>query len=159
MENNYTPTPASTPEFPMKWHKFLIYLSLWAAAVVNLFTAISYFNGSIYGNEAYIVYQVFPGLKGLDSVMGIIMIAFAIFSIVTRFALAGYKANGPKFLIAMYIANVAISVIYLIAASSISRIGIGELLNSSTISQLVVGIAMAFINKTYYGNRAALFVN
>lgn len=155
MENNMN--QVNTPS--MKWHKFLIYFSLWAGAVLNLLNAFQYFTGSIYGtgNEASMVYAYYDGLKAIDMLMAMLMIVVAVFSIVTRFALAGYKSNGPKMLTGLYLVTMLTGVFYLIIASAVTGISLGDLIDSSSISSLISSIAMIFINKSYYGKRAHLF--
>lgn len=160
MENNVAQIE-NVNNHSMKWHKFLTYFSLWAGAVLNVIAAFTRFTGSMYGSsgEADMVYSYFKGLKTIDVLFGVVMIAIAIFSIVTRFALAGYKAAGPKMLMGLYIIDAAVSIVYLVVASMVTGIALGELIDSSTISSLVTGIAMVFVNKAYYGKRAELFIN
>ncbi len=160
MENNVAPVENVNPH-SMKWHKFLIYFSLWLGAVTNAIAAFSYFSGSVYGSsgEASMVYSHFTGLKTIDMLFGAALIAVAVFSIVTRFALAGYKAAGPKMLMGFYAINAVLSIVYLVVASVVTGIAFGELIDSSTISSLVTSVAMVFVNKAYYDKRAELFVN
>lgn len=155
MENNLD--QANTPS--MKWHKFLIYFSLWAGAVLNLLNAVQYLTGSIYGSgsEANLVYAYYDGLKAVDMLMAMLLIVISVFSIVTRFALAGYKARGPQMLMGLYLINMIAAVFYLVIASVVTGISLGDLVDSSTISSLISSIAMVFINKSYYGKRAHLF--
>lgn len=160
MENNAAPVENVNPH-SMKWHKFLIYFSLWAGAVLNVIAAFSRFTGSMYGSssEANMVYSYFSGLKAIDVLFGVVMIAIALFSIATRFALAGYKAAGPKMLMGLYIIDAAVSIVYLVVASMVTGIAFGELIDPSTISSLVTSAAMVFVNKAYYDKRAELFIN
>ena len=155
MENNLN--QANTPS--MKWHKFLIYFSLWAGAVLNLLSAVQYFTGSIYGtgNEANMIYAYYDGIKAIDMLMAVLLIVIAVFSVVTRFALAGYKARGPQMLMGLYLINMIAAVFYLVIASVVTGISLGDLVDSSTLSSLISSIAMVFINKSYYGKRAHLF--
>ncbi len=157
MENNLN--QANTPS--MKWHKFLIYFSLWASAVLNVLNSFMYFTGAMYGSDWQIesVYSYFSGLKTIDMLFGVVMIAVAAFTIVTRFALAGYKASGPRLLSGLYLVNAIAGIVYLIVASVVTGISLGELVDSSTITSLITSIAMVFINKSYYDKRAKLFIN
>ena len=154
---------SNTPvvDMPMKWHKFLIYFSLWASMVMNVLNAFMMFNGSQYGgeSEARMVYNYFDGLKGLDIFMGVAFIVMAVFAIVTRFSLAKYQAKGPKLLMAAYALNAALPLIYLLLASGIIGMELGQVMDSSTISSIVTSVVMIFANRTYYNNRAHLFVN
>lgn len=148
------------PEQPMNWFKFLIYFSLFAAAVLNLITGIRYLNGSDYGADADAVYRVFPDLQGLDTFMGLACIALAAVAIFARFALAGYKANGPKLLMALYIAVCAVDLIYIFAVQAILPEFVVELIDfSSLYSNAITSAVIAIINYNYFKKRKHLFVN
>ncbi len=148
---------APAPMPPMKWHKCLIYFALWLGAVMNAFTALSLFTGSAYGDAATTerVYRFYDGLKTVDIVMALLLIALAAYQIMARFALAGFKAKGPKMLSCCYIANAAITAIYALCVSSVTD---GAVPFTDSISGIVGSIAMVFINQAYYNKRAHLFV-
>ncbi len=160
-ENNY-PSAPSPDDYSMKWHKFLIYFALWLSAVLNIVSAFGYFTGSAYnasGASASRVYSTFPGLKGVDIFMGICLLAIGVMALVTRFALAGYKQNGPKMLLILYGINLVVPVLYLILASTTTGLSIAQLTGTSTWTSLITSLVMIFANKVYYDKRAALFVN
>ncbi|MBE5785920.1 MAG: hypothetical protein E7324_00095 [Clostridiales bacterium] len=158
---NYNPQYAApaAPALPMNWHKFVIYFVLFANAVLNVINAIQYFTGSIYGGEyeKRMVYTVFSGLQTIDVLMGIMCLAVAVYALLTRFALAGYQAKAPKMMSSMYLINAGIAILYLLLASASTGIGLGDLMNASLATSLVVSVIMFFANKTYYAKRAALF--
>ena len=165
-DNSSTQLQSSTPvqptaDTPMKWHKFLIYFSLWASAVMNVLNSFVMFTGAHYGgeNEARMVYNFFDGLKSVDIIMGVLFIGIAIFAIVTRFSLAKYQSKGPKQLLAVYGLNAVLTVAYPLLASAVTGMELSELMDSSTISSIVSSVVMILINKTYYDKRAHLFVN
>lgn len=165
-DNNSTQLQSSTPaqptiDMPMKWHKFLIYFSLWASAVMNVINGFMMFTGAHYGgeNEAKMVYNYFDGLKSVDVIMGVLFVGMAVFAIVTRFSLAKYPAKGPKLLLAVYGLNAVLTLVYPLLASAVTGMELSELMDSSTISSIVSSVVMIFVNKTYYNNRAHLFVN
>lgn len=143
----------------MGWHKFLIYFSLWASAVLNLFGGVSTMTGASYGEMKELVYTVFSSLKALDMVYGLCLIALAVLCVVTRFQLAGFKKLGPQLLIGVYAANLILSIGYIVANSAILQVSVGELLNSSMVSSLAASAVMMVVNYTYYKKRADLFVN
>lgn len=161
MEQNYntTPQPSNVYEMPMKWHKFLIYFSLWAGAVMNVITGITMLTGSVYasqGADPEMIYRYYEGLKTVDVIMGLASIVLAVLLIVTRFALAGYKENGPKLLMISYAANIAVALVYPIMAAAVTDLSFGELFDVTT---LISSIVMLVVNKIYYDKRAHLFVN
>ena len=154
----YDIQPQQTPKKPMKWHNFLIYFSLWAGAVLSVVSSITYFTGAHYQGSASLVYSFYSGLRLIDLLMGLACVGLAVFGILTRFALAGYKAKGPRMLMICYAANAAASVLYLLLVSAVTGMALSEVLDSSTIGSLVGSIAMIFINNNYYSKRAELFV-
>ena len=147
------------PELGMKWHKFLIYVSLWLSAVNGFLNAIAYYAGTVYGAEAADVYAYYTGLNVLDKGMAIFCLALGFYSVVTRFALAKFKANGPKLLAALFAINLVLNVLYLILFSIITSIPLTGLLDASTLTTLLSNLALLIYNKWYYDARASLFIN
>ena len=163
--NNYNAaeTPVETaPALSMKWHKFLTNFSLWLSALTCLITAYLYFSGSLYGlpaSEVQWLYRYYEGLQALDIFFGVICVLTGVFVIVTRFALARYKAVGPKFLIALYIINQVPNLLYPFLASVITEFPLGDLIDPNLVSSLIASVVIIFVNKKYYARRAHLFVN
>lgn len=152
------PIPVSPSSHPMKWHKFLIYFALWLSALACLSNALMYFTGSHYGGYAQDVYLVFSGMKVLDVLCGIACLALCAYTVMTRFALAAYRAKGPKMLTNIYLLNLLISLAYALLGSMITGLSFMDLLG--TFLGYVIGSAvMIFVNRTYYNNRAELFTN
>lgn len=145
MENNHPNTTMENKEMPMKWHKFLIYFSLWAAGLINLSNAGTYFS--------------YASVYGVYAVCGAILAALAVFSIVVRFALARFKAKGPKMLVAMNILTASTGIVFPLLVSVQTGYPVIEMLDATTISQIAVGLAMAAFHNAYYGTRAHMFVN
>ncbi len=86
----------------MGWYKFLIYFALFAGAFFNACYAVLYMTGNIYKTEQIdplAVYSLYPSVKAVDIVYGILLLVLAVFMIVTRFQLSGLKKNGPKWLL------------------------------------------------------------
>ena len=150
------------PELGMKWYKFLIYFLLFFSAVANLYNGFTIFTGAHYDDAAGyegasdIIYRLYDGLKGADVMMAIFCFAMAVYAIVVRFALAGYKKNGPKMFIAMYIASIVINAIYALVTSNITAIGFFEIYNPFS---LVGSLIMIYANTVYFRNRERMFVN
>ena len=149
----------SQSEPTMKWHKFLIYFSLWAGAVLCVFNGFQLLTGSHYGGQADVVYSYFRGLKLTDMVFGLLYIALAVYMIYVRFQLAGFKQGAPGKLTVVYVVQLVAFLGYALFASSQIGISIGEAMDSSSISSLVVSVVMIFVNRVYYGKRAHMFVN
>lgn len=142
---------------PMKWFKFLIYFGLWAGAVVNALSGFGLLTGGAYSGAADYVYMVFSGLQAVDVLFGLVMLALAAFGIFTRFRLAGFHKNGPKMLTYTYVFGMAASLLYLVAVFVVVP-GIGDYMNfTSYITSSITSVIMIFVNKDYFGKRAALF--
>lgn len=156
-----TPPVNIQPALGMGWFKLLIYFGLWAGALLNFGTAISLLTGSVYGEKEVVelVYAVFPDLKPVDLIVGISLIALAIWGIITRFRLSGYHKNGLLCLNCTYAAGAIINLGYLLAAGSIVSFDVlGDSITSS-ITSVVVSIVMIIVNTVYFGKRKHLFVN
>ncbi len=153
--------PLDNLNLPMKWYKFLIYFSLIAGAILNVFTGIQFLTGSLYeiapGVSAEMVYDAFPGLKGVDMAMAFASFFTAAFGLYTRHRLATYRKDGPALLNAMYILIAAVQFLYagalFIAEPSLAA----DMDFSSLVTQIVVAVVMVLINKKYFKRRAHLF--
>lgn len=142
---------------PMNWYKFLIYFALFLGALSNANTGIQMVTGGHYDGYASYVYSYFPVLKTIDIVMGIACIAIAVFAIVVRQKLANYKMDGPKMLLYLYLANMAISLVYVLLLMMI--VGSEFVDFTLILPSVVVSVIMIFVNKTYFDKRSHLFVN
>ncbi len=151
----------SANTMPMKWYKWLIYLILFLSALSNAVSAITVFTGSHYGSQenTAMVYAFFKNLKTIDMLYAIVLIVLAVIAIMTRMKLAGYKADGPKFLLILYAGSLISSVAYLVLVSSVCQLPLEQFIDSSTITSIVTQLAMIFINKTYFDKRSHLFTN
>ena len=161
----YTPA-APMAQHPMKWYKFLINFSLFFGALINFVFGFNYITGGIYfvqSNGEFssdMIYGYYGGgLKALDVLYGIIMIAIAGFSIYSRFRLAKYKSNGPMCINILLGAGAGLTLLYNIAFLAITGLNINEVFNSQVITSIGVSIGMALGNYFYFKKRKALFVN
>lgn len=165
--NSMTDTNNNISEFnvyqpPMKWYKFLIYFALFAGAVLNFANGISYITGSVYFVQtngdltADMVYMVYPSLKVINIIYGIAVIGLAAMCIVTRMKLAGYKADGPKFLYITYGVGTAIGLIYALVIGITTGISV---VDATLIAPIIVMIIYLFLNYKYFSKRSHMFRN
>ena len=161
----YAYPPATA--LPMKWYKFLINFMLFFSAALNAIDGVQFINGDQYrdGNVdmSGLVYSQFGALKTVDVVAGIVMIAFALFTLYVRSRLAGYCKNGPKMLLLLYILGFAYTVLYTAAvyitlASYGVSLNIVDFLLTNGVTVAVVDGVMFVINLEYFRNRKHLFV-
>ncbi|MBQ8250028.1 MAG: zinc ribbon domain-containing protein [Clostridia bacterium] len=158
------------PSLPMNWFKFLIYFALFANAVLNFINAIFQFTGLQYEMEggrgyARLTYEIFDGLQALDIIYGIVLIALCGFAIFVRMQLAGYKSDGPKMFLIMYIVNGAAGLLYniigMIIMSNTARYWGTSIDMSAVIAEcvgVVIGTTLAVVlNNIYFNKRRHLF--
>ncbi len=143
---------------PMKFYKFMIYFSLFAAAVVSYISGLTLVTGLQYGGLADQVYAVFPMMKMIDIIYGLFTFGYATYVIFVRQALAKYKIDAPKMVSIMYIVNLASAIIYVILISLVSQISIFELLMED-ICSLLSTIIFWVITTIYFNKREHLFIN
>lgn len=153
-------TEKSENSLGMGWYKFIINFALWAGAVINIWNAVTAITGLTYkmaGTTPSMVYGIYgPALKATDVFFGVMLLIAAAISVYTRFQLAAFRENGPKFLILLYVYNVTVSVIYLVLASTVTGMNLAD---ASTYSEIATSIVMMIVNIVYFNNRKHLFNN
>ena len=184
-----------THHFPMAWYKWLIYFSLFAGAVMNAITGLLLLTGKFYSfvigiavkiaamiysvPEYYIegsfpfpiehidkyLYEASPALQFLDITYGIMVVGLVVLGIYTRFALSGYKSNGPKMIVTLYVSAILVSV-FRIVSELLLVISIGGKITNETMITvfimfipIIVNIIIAIANHSYFKKRAVLFKN
>ena len=153
----YSPSPT---DYKLKWHKFLIYFSLWASALSNGLSGYQAVIGAHYGPESDQVYAIFgSGLRSLDMVMGFALFAIAAYSIYVRFQLADFRIGAPKKLTMLYIAHLAIGFGYILAVSAATKLPLSQFSAPDMFSSIIGSVAMIFINQNYYNKRMELFIH
>lgn len=147
------------PELSMGWFKFLIYFALFAGAVLNLIQGVNQVTGSVYGAESALVYATFGDLRAVDIIVGVLCISLAVFGIITRFSLAGYKKSAPTMIVILYAGVAAVNIIYMIGVYAVLPSYVMSNLDlSSSISSTGVAVAMTIVNGIYFNKRKHLFV-
>lgn len=154
----YCPPPEApkTPEHPMRWFKFIIYVQLFLSALGYLWDFVCYLSGIHYGEDAELVYKAFPGIDVLDMGMALLCLGMAVFAIVVRVQLAKFKRTGPMLLQIFLAVGISMTLAYLVAAIIITR---QNLVTVSTVSSIIALLVMLVCNFIYFGRRKDLFVN
>ena len=142
--------PATLPQntYPMKWHKFLIYFQLFAAALVGLYNAVVCFRMVFLGVGTFGPWNV------IYAIAGVICVVLAVWAIYVRFRLAGFRRNGPK----MYILFLAINCVFQVL-NLVIAFGGDITTTSSAVGSVVSSVLMLVLTNIYYKKRAELFVN
>lgn len=147
-------------EMPMKWFKFLIYFALFAGAVMNVINGFSLLTGTAYEGNADAVYRVFPDLKAVDMLCGVLSLGLAAFGIFTRFQLSGYRRQGPTMLLISYVAVFIYDLVYIFGVrAAIPAYAIDMIDFTPMYSNIAVSVVMVFVNYSYFKKRSHLFVN
>ena len=155
------------PTRSMKWHNYLCYFGLWAGALFNIVSAFIFFTGAQYTidgrNYSEFVYAVFPKMKIADMLYGILVLALAVFNVLTALKLMKFKVGAPRMLTAVYIFSLASAIFYILIAidatsDAHNSISLGDLVGSS-ISNTITSVIMIFVNKAYYAKREYMFVD
>ena len=139
---------SSAPE--MKWHNFLIYLGLRGAALSSAFEAFEQIWFRRLSSETYFLSE------SAYLLIGAIYALFAIYAVVTRFALARFKKHAP----AMLYVTFALNMLLPMAVDIAEYRSAGMQLNPADmgISAAVLAAILA-LHMIYYRKRAALFIN
>lgn len=144
------------PELPMKWYKFLIYVSLVLSTIMNVYSGVTSITGMQYGTAetARRLYTLYGALKPIDIIFGVLSIVLGLYALIVRQKLAHFKKDGPKHLIIMYTMSIVMSALYIIAAFAATGI---LALDIATAFALGLQICIVIANKVYFDKRAHLF--
>ena len=145
---------------PMKWHKFLIYFSLWAGAVLLVLGGISFIAGKVYGEMGARIYQAFPAMRFVDIAYGLALIGVAAYMIYTRFQLAGFREGAPQKLLILLALSPVLEWGYFLLVSAVTGVSITQIRSGGGfVGELIGAVIGIWLHKIYYGKRAELFVN
>lgn len=140
----------------MKWHKFIIYFSLFVSALVNFSAGIQCVAGQQYGEDTELIYFLYDGLKALDFIYGLLLFGLAGYILFTRHQLARMKRSGPKLMEILCVLIVVLPLVYLCLVTIITGINVFDF---SAVTNLLSSLVMSVINIIYYRKRRHLFVN
>lgn len=151
-----TPEVSTVSERGLKWAYFLGYFALWLGVLINAVSGFKAMSGSEYGEYKDLVYGMYGGLKAVDVLYGILLLAFAALGVVSALSIIKLQKRAIKLVPFMYLIGGIIAVVYVILVSII--IG-SSAFSGQILLVMVVDVAMFFINKTYFENRNNIFVN
>ncbi len=144
----------------MKWFKFIIYVQLFLNFILNIYNGYMISMGKHYGlRDGYLqrFYNMSEGLQTIDIVTGVIMIGLAVYAIVTRFSLAGFRKHGPFMYYLLLIFNILVGGIYIML---VNEIAVGVKFDFTRMyANIVVLVILLICNIIYLGKRKHLFVN
>lgn len=126
---------ASAAQFPLKWHKWMIYFVLWAHVLINVV------NGATYCS--------YIGIADLAILFAAVYFALAVFAGYTRFQLAKFRKGAPKKLLIYLLCSLALSVFEVWMAGAMAE----------SAGSIGIVLAQVLWNWRYYASREELFVN
>ena len=145
---------------PLRWHKFLIYFSLWIGAAGLLLGGIGFIAGTVYGEMGDRIYQAFPVIRFVDIAYGLVLIGVAVYIIYTRFQLAGFRQGAPQKLLILLALSPVLEWGYQLILSAVTGVPITEIHSGGSFIGELIGTAIGiWLHKVYYGKRKELFVN
>jgi hypothetical protein len=160
---NMASAPYKEQEQGMKWFKFIIWVQLFATALVDLYNGYQYLTGALYNSSDHkmsdVVYNLYSGLKQCDMLFGVIFIIMAVYAIIVRFMLAGFKKNGPTLYFILIAMAIVIQMAYTTIVSMITKVNLFVSQTSSPIVVIMVDIILLIVNIIYFGKRKHKFVN
>lgn len=140
----------------MRWFKFVINVQLILSVIGYFIACLCYLMGAYYGENAELVYEVFPAMESLDVGMALISIGLAAYSIVVRVHLAKFNRSGPLMLHILLGISIGVSLCYQVAAMVITH---QNLIVASNVCTIIASIVMLACNCIYFGKRKELFKN
>ena len=114
------------------------------------------FSGTVYGLETDDMYLRFPVLRIVNILNGVLILAYGVFCIITRFRLAHFKKNSVFLLFATYIVIIFLPFIYQLMAAAVTKVPVWTWteLGGNFITHMV----LLSLNVRYYGRRIEFFV-
>lgn len=98
----------------------------------------------------------YSDLKTVDVLFGLLILALAVFNIITRSRLANYKSDALMFLNINNAAAAGVTILYALVASAVINVNVIE---AQQVGQISGSIIVIVINTIYFGKRKHLFVN
>lgn len=146
---------------PMKWYKFLIYVSLILSGtlnivggVINIMGGIGWMKTGTPDGLSAAVTEVYGPLTIMNMIFGVLFIAQGVYAMIVRQKLAGYRKGAPKHLLMLYVITFIMNGIYQIAAAMITG---QSVLQIADITSMVMAVIMVVANKVYFDKREHLF--
>lgn len=154
--------------YSMKWYNFLVKFLLIFTAVIYGLNALGYLTGTgIYQNLEYDqyldmytnvdvtaeVYELYPGLRGVDIVMGLVYAAFVVGYVLVRNKLKSFDKQAPKLLILLFAIEVVVAVAYAIVVEIVGVEGVFM----DALPSIVFDIVYLALNYVYFKKRKCLF--
>lgn len=145
-------------EFPMKWFQFIIYVQLFASALIGIIRGFGTLENDRFGSGITIFGRTLSD-NPLDIVAGVLMIGLSGYAIFVRQRLAHFKKNAHKMYLFYLGANMATNVLYMFAAViMMSMHSPGKYFYNMNFQSILTDIILFIANIVYFNKRKELFV-
>lgn len=145
----------------MKWYKFIVYVQLFMSMLMSVGYGYSYFSDTMRGDKETwkAIYAVFPKLRALNIVFGIIQFLYVGFLAVIWYRMFYFKKNAPVLYITNYFIQIALEWVWLVIAIAYTGMGYDKF--SSTLSNTMfrncIQVIYILLNIVYFKKRKFMF--
>ena len=151
---------APEAKYPMKWHKFLMVMLI-IGGIFEIIVGLGMLTGTWYevqGVNIERVYRFYPALKTMNWILGVVSIGLGgVFRFTVRKRLKNFMESGPRSLMVLYGATIAVSVVYLLALTAVLGVSLAD--TGKEWPRIVFSACSMYAQKKYYDKRKDLFVN
>ncbi len=152
--------PAQKP-LGMKWYKFVVNVQLFLSMIVSVGNGGRYLNDTMNGTkeEWNIIYTVFPRLRILNIVFGVIQILYVGFLAVIRYRMVKFKKNAPILYIISFLIQIVLEWIWiavLIASTSTLNVDYSSQIYGTILTD-ILWVIYIVLNIIYFKKRKFAF--
>ena len=141
------------------WMQFLLYFELFAAAFGSLISAMRLFTGFGMGSLWKLAYLMYPGMKPLCSITGLLFLAVGAGLVFVRFRLAALRRNAVWLYVGVCLARLVVTLAYFCGLCLLTGLPLMSLISAVNIILLIAGIVIMIANFVYFRHRQVVFVN
>ena len=155
----------------MGWNNFLTSFLLYAGAVANLILAILVMTGMYFqlmadmsgapsgglANAIRDIYMEYSGIKSLNIMTGIFLIALAVYAVFARMRLASYKKDAVFHVPVFYLLSAILCIVFFSKFNGIMDMDDDPVFTAIGIVFSIPGFLHVLLNSIYYYKRRNLF--
>ena len=141
--------------YKLKWHKFLIYFFLWIRMLLCFYWAYNLLSGRTWGEYLQKISQLFPKVRMVDSVFGLLFTILGCFIIFVRFRLAKFRRASVDLLQIQFLLFPLLIIFYYRAINSNAQVELYTFKGME--SSIIIAAILIISSHFYYKKRNALF--
>jgi hypothetical protein len=146
-------------ELPMRWYKFLIFISLPMTVINNFVSAFSVLFSPVNKGAAIINDVSVALVKKINTFYGFSLLLLAAVAVYTWMCLFKFKKNALFGLVTLYLLDLIFSLVYLGLTMYAEKIGFDSTVITSFVSAVLASSVMIIANTVYFRKRKSLFIN